>query len=121
MSIRGHVKQQADETLSNYKAGAEYVEREAEARVDPYFSDTRMGRAMQTGTMITAVTLGLTIIIGILIYDQVQNALPTPTNTDLSNASDNTTSDFANAMELAPVVILVMIAALVLAVVQRFQ
>lgn len=108
---------------------AKRLDAAAEARTEDRFNtETRIGRAMQTGTIITAVTLGMTILIGILIYDAVHESLPTggdpndkANNTELQNADINATEDFAGAMELAPVVILVMVAALILAVVQRFQ
>ena len=74
----------------------------------------------QVGTIITVVTIGIVAIIGILIYSQVDNSLADPTNTDLSNADSNVTSGFADAMQLVPVVLIVLVASLVIAVVQRF-
>jgi len=74
----------------------------------------------QVGTIITVVTIGIVAIIGILIYSQVDDSLGDPSNTDLANAQDNVTEGFGNAMDLVPVVLIVLIASLVIAVVQRF-
>lgn len=82
---------------------------------------TLIGRAGQTGTVLTVVTLGIVMIIGTLIYSQVEQSLPAPNNSELNNASNNVTEGFADAMELAPVILIVLLAAVVLAVVQRFR
>lgn len=74
----------------------------------------------QVGTIITVVTIAIVAIIGILIYSQVDGSLSDPTNTDLANADDNVTSGFGDAMQLVPVVLIVLVASLVIAVVQRF-
>jgi len=74
----------------------------------------------QVGTVISVVTIGVVAIIGILIYSQVNGSLPTPDNQDLANSSDSVTSGFGDAMNLVPVVLIVLIASLVIAVVQRF-
>lgn len=95
--------------------GEEYVEENFD------FGESRVGKAAQVGTVLTVVTLGITILVGILIYSQVQTSLPSPTNADLQNASDNSTGTFADAMELAPVIMIILLAAVVLAVVQRFR
>lgn len=82
---------------------------------------TRMGQRAQSGAVLTVVVVGIIIIIGILIYAEIEDALPTPSNNDLSNASDNATGTFGDTMELAPVILLVLIASVILAVVQRFR
>lgn len=83
--------------------------------------DTRLVRAAQlSDSILSYVVVGLVIIIGILVYSEVQTSLPTPSNTELSEASSNATSDFSSAMELAPLVILVGVAGLILFVVRNF-
>lgn len=74
----------------------------------------------QVGTVITVVTIGIVAIIGILIYAQVDSSLGTPANSDLANASESVTGGFGDAMSLVPVVLIVLVASLVIAVVQRF-
>lgn len=74
----------------------------------------------QVATVIAVVTVGIVAIIGILIYSQVNNSLPTPTNTELANAQSNVTGGFGDAMNLVPVVLIVLVASLVIGVVQRF-
>lgn len=78
-------------------------------------------RANQVGTVIQVGVIGLAILIIILVYSQVNDSLPTPSNTDLANAQTNATDTFAQAMELAPVIMIVLLAAVVIAVVQRFR
>jgi hypothetical protein len=74
----------------------------------------------QAGTVISVVVIGVVAIIGILIYSQVNNSLPNPSNTELSNAKTNVTGGFGDAMQLVPVVLIVLVASLVIGVVQRF-
>lgn len=74
----------------------------------------------QVGTVITVVTIGIVAIIGILIYSQVDQSLPAPDNDELQNSSDGVTEGFGNAMQLVPIVLIVLVASLVIAVVQRF-
>jgi len=78
-------------------------------------------RAAQAGTVISVVVIGVIALIGILIFAQVSDALPTIDNTELSNAQTGVTDGFANAMELIPIVLLVLVAALVIGVVQRMR
>jgi len=78
-------------------------------------------RAAQAGTIISVVVIGVIALIGILIFAQVSDALPTIDNTELSNAQTGVTDGFSNAMELVPIVLLVLVAALVISVVQRMR
>ena len=78
-------------------------------------------RAAQVSTIISVVVIGIVALIGVLIYGQVNQALPEIENADLSAASDEVTSGFAGAMELVPIVLLVLVAALVIGVVQRMR
>ena len=84
-------------------------------------SGGRLQRAAQVGTVISVVVIGVVALIGILIFAQVSDALPTISNTELSNAQTGVTNGFANAMELIPIVLLVLVAALVIGVVQRMR
>jgi len=91
----------------------------------------RLQRAAQAGTIISVVVIGVVALIGILIFAQINDALPVdalyadPTNetgpTALGNASESVTGGFAGAMELVPIVLLVLVAALVIGVVQRMR
>lgn len=119
----GALSSAGSSALTEAGHGMDALERLGERKADSIVpdGDTRAHEAAQTGTVLTVVTLGITIIIGILIYGQVQSALPSPGNSDLQNASDNSTQTFADAMELAPVIMLVLLASVVLAVVQRFR
>ena len=92
---------------------------------DPYAEAVpgsgKLHRAAQVGTVISVVIIGVVALIGILIFAQVSDALPAIDNTELSNAQTGVTDGFAGAMELIPVVLLVLVAALVIGVVQRMR
>ena len=78
-------------------------------------------RAAQVGTIISVVVIGIVALIGILIFAQVSNALPETNDTALEGAQTDITEGFAGAMELVPIVLLVLVAALVIGVVQRMR
>jgi len=88
-------------------------------KVDPDARPVR--RAAQVGTVISVVVIGVVALIGILIFAQISDALPTIDNTELSNAQTGVTEGFANSMDLIPIVLLVLVAALVIGVVQRMR
>jgi len=81
----------------------------------------------QVGTVISVVTIGIVAIIGILIYSQVNGSIgrdlteiSAENQTELENSTENVTGGFGDAMNLVPVVLIVLVASLVIAVVQRF-
>lgn len=80
----------------------------------------------QIGTVIGVVTIGIVAIIGVLIYSQVLTSIGDPSSTDaanrtaLENSTVSVTDGFGDAMQLVPVVLIVLVASLVIGVVQRF-
>jgi len=104
-------------TLTGY-ARQEWGEPAAEALPG---SGGPVHRAAQAGTVISVVVIGVIALIGILIFAQVSDALPDIQNTQLNNSASNVTTGFANAMELIPIVLLVLVASLVISVVQRMR
>lgn len=88
-------------------------------------------RAAQTGTIISVVVIAVVALVGVLILSRVNSALPKdalygdPTNetnpTELGNSSEAVISGFSGAIDLVPVVLLVLVAALVIGVVQRMR
>ncbi|UXF50987.1 MAG: hypothetical protein HQRvContig04_26 [Haloquadratum phage sp.] len=81
----------------------------------------RIHRAAQVGTIISVVVIAVVALVGTLILAQVEGALPTIDNTQLNQSSTSILDGFAGAMELVPVVLLVLVAALVIGVVQRMR
>jgi len=79
--------------------------------------ESTVSHANQTATFTRLVAGATTLIVGVLVFNEIEAALPT-TNTGI----DQTTivNDIATAMELAPIVLLVIVAALVLAQVGGF-
>jgi cytochrome b561 len=96
---------------------------EARSRWAPDFdeTDSTLRSAAQAGTIITVVVIGVIALIGILIFAQIENSLPSIGNDQLNSSSTNITEGFANAMELVPIVLLVLVAALVIMTVQRMR
>lgn len=88
--------------------------------------DDRHLTAAQVSTLITVVTVGIVAVIAVLIYDEVNEAAFPSADSDLANnsrlenTSSNVTDGFGDAMDLIPVVLLVLVASLVIAVVQEF-
>jgi len=80
-----------------------------------------MHQARQASTIISVVVVGVVALVGTLILAQVEGALPTIENNQLANSSTSILDGFAGAMELVPVVLLVLVAALVIGVVQRMR
>ena len=87
--------------------------------VDPSAGPLR--QAGQVGTIISVVVIGVIGLIGILIFATINDALPTPESSQLNATQTGVTDGFASAMELLPIVLLVLIAALVIGVVQRMR
>ena len=87
--------------------------------VDPSAGPVR--RAAQVATIISIVVIGVVTLVGILIFSEIQQSLPAATDPALQNASDGVVGGFGNAMQLVPIVMLVLVAALVIGVVQRMR
>ena len=87
--------------------------------VDPSAGPVR--RAAQVGTIISIVVIGVVTLVGILIFSEIQQSLPAATDPALENASDGVVGGFGDAMQLVPIVMLVLVAALVIGVVQRMR
>jgi hypothetical protein len=85
---------------------------------DRDLTDAERTVAGQTATMVSIITLGVLISVGILLYGEVSSALPEAESPELQNASDQTDQQFADAMELAPVIMFVLIVGVVISVVR---
>jgi len=88
------------------------------------FGQDSRGQAMSdgiVGSVITVVVVGVVGIVGILIYSEVNTAITLPTDSGLSSAQTGLTDGFGSAMELLPIVLIVVVASLVIAVIGRFR
>ena len=81
----------------------------------------QLQRAAQVGTVISVVVLSVVALVGVLIIAQINSALPAIENNQLDNTSSAILSGFNGAMELFPVVLLVLVASLVIGIVQRLR
>jgi len=75
-------------------------------------------RADQLVSFQRMVTAAVTLIVGILIFNQVQDSLPSTTG---GINSSPVVSTIESAFQLAPVVLIVLVAALILAQVAGFR
>jgi len=86
------------------------------------FDQDEATRELRSGQMTSQFTMmiqvAVTLAVGVLIVGQIFDALPS-TSGPLSNASAQVESLTATAFELAPVVLIVVVAALVIGVVRR--
>lgn len=82
---------------------------------------TVTGKVRQSATVIAAVTIGVIAIVGILIFDQVYSTMPDPSSSALSNSTDSVAEGFGSAMELVPIILIVLMAVVVIGAVQRLR
>lgn len=76
----------------------------------------------------TVVVIGVVALVGILVFSEVNEALPNMSTNEskddyhiLASSQNDVVSGFGSSMELVPVVLIVIIAAVVLGVVQRMR
>jgi hypothetical protein len=100
-------------------AMAQFARDEYAPAVDP--DAGALHRAAQVGTVISVVVIAVVALVGVLVLAQVESALPTIDNTELSNTQTSILDGFAGAMDLIPVVLLVLVASLVIGIVQRLR
>lgn len=81
-------------------------------------SRAQMGGGI-VNTVITVVIVGVVGIVGILIFSEVDQAVEVTGN--LSDSADQLSDGFGSAMELLPIVLIVLVASLVIAVIARFR
>lgn len=105
------------------KAAADAVRKRAEPKVNSLIdpAKSRVHGAANAGVVISVVVIGVVALIGILIFAQIDEALPEPADPNLSSAQTDVADGFGSAMELVPIVLLVLVAALVIGVVQRMR
>jgi len=77
--------------------------------------------ARQASTIISVVVIAVIALVGVLIFAEINDALPAIQNNALDNSTTNITDGFANAIDLVPIVLLVSVAALVIGIVQRLR
>ena len=70
--------------------------------------------------IITVVVIAVVAIVGILIYANVEETINVEHDA-LSSSADEVTTGFGDAMELVPIVLIVLVAAVVIGVIARFR
>jgi len=95
----------------------------ARSRFAPDFdeTDSRLKSAAQTNTIIAVITIGTVGLVGTLIFAEVMGSLPDPDNAQLNNSSYGILEGFSGAMDLLPVVLIVLVASVVIGVVSRLR
>lgn len=100
-------------------SAAEIQKRRATERY-PMDAESKIGRAAQAGTVITVVVIGVVAMVGILIFAQVEQAMPA-IDGPLNDSVTSITEGFGNAVSFVPIIMLVLLASVVIAVVQRMR
>jgi hypothetical protein len=77
-------------------------------------------RARNAGTVIATVVIGVVSLVGLLIFGEVYEAMPS-TGTQLDNVSESIVGGFGDAMGLVPIILIVLLASVVIGVVQRMR
>jgi hypothetical protein len=85
---------------------------------DPATDTETLRSGQMTSQFTMMIQVAVTLAVGVLIVGQIFDALPAVTG-PLSNASSQVESLTADAFTLAPVVLIVVVAALVISVVRR--
>ena len=83
--------------------------------------DETITRAQNAGTVISVVVIGVVALVGVLIFSQVYDALNLETGDPLYNTTQSIMEGFGNAIEFVPIILLVLLASVVIAVVQRMR
>ena len=78
-------------------------------------------RARNAGTVISVVVIGVVALVGVLIFGQVYDAMPGDMPEGLDSSSTAIVEGFGDAMEFVPIILLVLLASVVIAVVQRMR
>jgi hypothetical protein len=96
-----------------------FIERRIDAKTTS--GSGPLHQARQAGTIISVVVIGVVSLVGVLIFAEINAAIPDPTNTQLNSSQTSIVDGFASALDLVPIVLLVSVAALVIGVVQRLR
>jgi hypothetical protein len=71
-------------------------------------------------TFTKMVSGAATLIVGIYVFAQISSTMPSPSNTELANATETVKSTTGNAFTLGAVAILVLVAAVILSLIGGF-
>lgn len=71
-------------------------------------------------TFVKMVSAAATLIVGIYVFAQISSTMPTPSNTELANATSTVKSTTGQAFTLGAVAVLVLVAAVILSLIGGF-
>jgi len=72
----------------------------------------------QSAAIISGIVIAAALLIGIFVISQINDSIPSITNSQLSSARDDTVGITGDAMQLGAVVVLVIFASVILRVLQ---
>ena len=98
-----------------------FVAARTDAQIDPTAT-----RAQNAATVISVVVIGVVALVGLLIFGQIYDAMPLDSDVfadggALEGVPDAILGGFGDAMEFVPIILLVLLASVVIAVVQRMR
>lgn len=80
-------------------------------------ADATRVEAAITSTFNAVVAAAVTLIVGIYVFSQISDTMPTPENQDLANATETVESTTGDAFTLGAVAVIVLVAALILSLI----
>ena len=121
-----NAKQSAAEMASEYGAAyAAYTQPKLDD-INTSPDDGIVTRARNAGTVISVVVIGVVALVGLLIFGEVYQAMPTDdevfdTDGALEGAPEDILGGATDAIGLVPIILLVLLASVVIGVVQRMR
>lgn len=90
--------------------------------LDKLFSRKPTDNRAQAGTVISVVVISVVAMVGLLIVGQTYEAMPAMDSSNpLDGQVDSIVEGVASSMEFIPIILLVLLASIVIAVVQRMR
>jgi hypothetical protein len=78
----------------------------------------RRVQASQVSSVIAGITVAASLIVGIFVVAEINGAIPSISNSDLSSARTDTVGITGSAMQVGAVIVLVIFASIILSVLQ---
>ena len=122
-----NAKQSASSMAAEYAAAYKAYTEPKLAEIETSPEDGIVTRARQAGTVISVVVIGVVALVGLLIFGEVYNAMPTDSEAfdeesgPLAGTPEDILEGATDAIGLVPIILLVLLASVVIGVVQRMR
>jgi hypothetical protein len=129
----GEVREKVGDTLTDVRDDAAFVRSSSDVVAQRAWDEVdeelglaeRLGEDSQVyaaieGTFTKVVSASVTLIVGIYVFAQISNTMPTPENESLANATSTVKSTTGQAFTLGAVAVIVLVASVILGLVGGF-